>query len=80
LPSVRVTVAAPIGLAQLTDRDRHVLIEVAKGLSNTEIAQCLFVGEPRVERHIRHIFTTLDLRDGAQAIVPTTRTGWCALA
>jgi DNA-binding NarL/FixJ family response regulator len=52
-----------------------VLVEVAAGLSNTEIAGRLFVGEQTVKTHIKHIFTKLDLHDRAQAVVFAYETG-----
>ena len=65
----KAAVFSPDQLTQLTERERDVLVEVAKGKSNTEIAAGLYVGEQTVKTHIKHIFTKLDLRDRAQAIV-----------
>jgi DNA-binding NarL/FixJ family response regulator len=48
-------------LTRLTDREREVLTEVAKGLSNAGIAEKLFLSERAVEKHINSIFTKLDL-------------------
>jgi DNA-binding NarL/FixJ family response regulator len=56
-------------LAQLTDREREVLTLVAQGCTNGEIAGRLFIGEGTVKTHINHVFTKLDLRDRAAAIV-----------
>jgi DNA-binding NarL/FixJ family response regulator len=56
-------------LAQLTEREREVLTLVAQGCTNGEIAQRLFIGEGTVKTHINHLFTKLDLRDRAAAIV-----------
>jgi DNA-binding NarL/FixJ family response regulator len=61
--------AATPALAQLTEREREVLTLVAQGCTNGEIAQRLFVGEGTVKTHINHLFTKLDLRDRAAAIV-----------
>ena len=56
-------------LGQLTDREREVLTLVGQGCTNGEIAERLFIGEGTVKTHINHLFTKLDLRDRAAAIV-----------
>jgi DNA-binding NarL/FixJ family response regulator len=56
-------------IAELTPRERDVLRLIGRGASNTEIAETLFVSEATVKSHIGHIFTKLDLRDRAAAIV-----------
>jgi DNA-binding NarL/FixJ family response regulator len=56
-------------IADLTPRERDVLRLIGRGASNTEIAESLFVSEATVKSHIGHIFTKLDLRDRAAAIV-----------
>jgi DNA-binding NarL/FixJ family response regulator len=62
--------SAPMpALGQLTEREREVLTLVAQGCTNGEIAQRLFIGEGTVKTHINHLFTKLDLRDRAGAIV-----------
>jgi DNA-binding NarL/FixJ family response regulator len=53
----------------LTDREREVLALIGRGLSNAEIADELSISEVTVKSHIGHIFTKLDLRDRAAAIV-----------
>jgi DNA-binding NarL/FixJ family response regulator len=53
----------------LTPREKDVLALIGTGLSNTEIAAELFLGEGTVKTHISHIFTKLDLRDRAAAVV-----------
>ena len=51
-----------------TGRSSHTSF-IGRGASNTEIADSLFVSEATVKSHIGHIFTKLDLRDRAAAIV-----------
>lgn len=53
----------------LTTREREVLRSIARGQSNAEIAQALFVSEATVKTHINHIFAKLGARDRAHAIV-----------
>jgi DNA-binding NarL/FixJ family response regulator len=56
-------------LDRLSIREREVLIQVARGLSNADIAQALHLAEATVRTHIGHIFTKTAARDRAQAVV-----------
>ena len=57
------------GLDALTAREREVLALIGQGKTNAEIAAELFVGEGTVKTHINHVFTKLQLRDRAAAVV-----------
>lgn len=56
-------------LDELTDREHEVLIEIARGLSNQEIADKLFIGLPTVKTHVAHILQKINARDRVQAVV-----------
>ncbi|RYQ10540.1 LuxR family transcriptional regulator [Bifidobacterium pseudolongum subsp. globosum] len=56
-------------LESLTEREREVLVEIAHGLSNQEIADKLFISLPTVKTHVAHILQKINARDRVQAVV-----------
>ena len=62
-------------LRLLTPREREVFVNVARGLTNTEIAAAMHLAEPTVKGHIGRILSKLKLRDRVQAVIFAYETG-----
>jgi DNA-binding NarL/FixJ family response regulator len=60
----------------LTDREVQILVEMAKGASNKEVASKLFVSESTVKSHLRTIYRKVGVRDRAQAVAYAIRKGF----
>ena len=67
--------APPKELGELSEREQEVFRLMARGLSNGEIGQELYISETTVKTHVTHILQKLDLRDRVQAVVLAYQTG-----
>jgi DNA-binding NarL/FixJ family response regulator len=73
--TARATRSATRALPPISEREREVLIGVARGLSNTELAGHLFIGEATVKTHVSNLLTKLGCRDRVQLVVAAYEAG-----
>ena len=69
MPGARPVAYTDPELNLLTEREREVLVEIAHGLSNQEIADKLFISLPTAKTHVAHILAKINARDRVQAVV-----------
>lgn len=68
----------PSTLAQLTEREHEVFLAIAQGMTNTEIAERLFLSESTVKTHVGRVLAKLDARDRVHAVILAHRWGLAA--
>jgi DNA-binding NarL/FixJ family response regulator len=69
--------SSPSLVEPLSDREREILRLIAKGSSNREIADALFITEGTVKNHVTNILSKLDVRDRTQAAIKARELGFC---
>ena len=74
-PNNRASTVDSERVSLLTERELEVLRLIAQGLSNSEIADQIFVSEGTVKTHVRRIFSKIEVRDRTQAVIFAFNTG-----
>ncbi len=66
---------APVGLTQLTEREREVLTLIGRGLNNAELAEQLVISPLTAKTYVSRLLTKLDARDRAQLVITAYESG-----
>jgi len=74
-PSPTADAAESAALESLTERERDVFLAIGRGLTNSEIAQTLYVGESTVKTHVGRVLSKLGARDRIHAVILAYRLG-----
>lgn len=61
---------------KLTTREKEILVLMAKGMSNRDVSDKLFISEKTVKNHVSNIFQKMQVRDRTQAVIEAIRNGW----
>ncbi|OAA17039.1 Transcriptional regulatory protein DegU [Corynebacterium afermentans subsp. afermentans] len=73
--AVALSPADRLGLGELTEREREVLIAIARGWSNGEISERMFISMPTVKTHVGRVLAKTQSRDRVHAALFAYRTG-----
>jgi DNA-binding NarL/FixJ family response regulator len=68
-------ISTPAVMAELTPREREVLILLAQGMSNAQVSKKLVISDATVKTHLAHVMTKLGVREKAQAVVAAYQAG-----
>jgi len=77
-PSLALRLAAkgPAAVEELTEREHQILELMARGLSNREIAERLYLTEGTVKNHLSHVFQKVSARRRTEALARARELGW----
>ena len=78
-PEIGAKLADRVATTVLSEREREVLDELARGKCNREIGRSLFIAEATVKFHINRILTKLEVQDRTQAVLTALRRGLISL-
>lgn len=68
---------APVILDDFSEREQEILACLARGMSDREISQALFIGVRTVQSHLENIYAKLEVHSRTEAAVIAVQSGWC---